>query len=373
MSSSIFFSDQSFSERSILSLFEMYQSGTVNAATDGIVSGIDKESSLLLSYTKGNTVELLADSPYGNDEATYNNYVGRIQSVDNGIRNVSLHPVSQSVADYKNLLQVDFSEENMTENGNFNPTVPIYELNGSEWRQINSDRVAEGDVLLFAGTDTSGIVWAVRVIKGSLFPPEDTTEPTPTEPDVTQPSTTVPDTTEPSTTVPGNTEPSTTIPQNPSDGNVTRPSGGDVTLPSDGITIPSAGDVTIPLGDVTMPSGGNNTNPSVPRFGNGFTGSFTGGSFSLGSFGGEMPDKENMPEGFENFASFGGMNFDSSSLTYTGETKTYTVPEGMKIGDGDYTSLKVGDVIMISFDQEGGIAEITVMPAQRSTDKATTA
>lgn len=72
-----------------------------------------------------------------------------------------------------------------------------------------------------------------------------------------------------------------------------------------------------------------------------------------------------MPEGFENFAGFSGTmsNFDISSLTYGTETKTYTIPEALKIGDGDYTSLKADDVIMISFDDEGGISEITVISA----------
>ena len=65
------------------------------------------------------------------------------------------------------------------------------------------------------------------------------------------------------------------------------------------------------------------------------------------------------------------MNFDPSSLTYSGEKEEYTVPEGMKIGDGDYTSLKVGDVIIIRFDNEGGISEIMVMTAEKATEETT--
>ena len=89
---------------------------------------------------------------------------------------------------------------------------------------------------------------------------------------------------------------------------------------------------------------------------------------------GSRPDFQNgeMPENFMPQAG-GMMNFDSSSLTYSGETATYTVPEGMKIGDGDYTSLKVDDVIMISFDNEGGISEIMVLTSEKYEEETTAA
>lgn len=99
--------------------------------------------------------------------------------------------------------------------------------------------------------------------------------------------------------------------------------------------------------------------------------------------GGERPDfpEGEMPEGFsrpENgerpeggMPQSGGMIFNASSLTYSGEKETYTVPEGMKIGDGDYTSLKVDDVIMIRFDNEGGISEIMVAPSEAVGEEAT--
>ncbi len=253
-------------EELMLSLFEMYQSGTVKAPTDGTVSGIDKESTLLLSGKEGVSVELLANSPDGNDEAVYNNYIGKIMAVNEGVWNVNLNSENQAVTDYKNLLQVDFAEEKMTQNGNFNPTVPVYELDGNSWKQIGAAEVKAGDILLFAGTGTSDIVWAVRVIKGSTPPPETTTEPVTTEPTTTEPVTSA----EPSTTAPSTTQPSgdMTKPSGdvtmPSGGDMTMPSGGDVTMPSGGdVTVPSGGDVTVPSGgDVTMPSGGDATMPS---------------------------------------------------------------------------------------------------------------
>lgn len=93
--------------------------------------------------------------------------------------------------------------------------------------------------------------------------------------------------------------------------------------------------------------------------------------FDPENFDGERPENGDMPGNF-GFGMGGMMGFDASELTYTGETETYTVPEGMKIGDGDYTSLKVDDVVMISFDQEGGISELRVIPAEsESGEKAT--
>lgn len=79
--------------------------------------------------------------------------------------------------------------------------------------------------------------------------------------------------------------------------------------------------------------------------------------FDPESFSGEMP------EGFENFAGFGGMsgNFDVSSLTFGTDTKTYVIPENLKIGDGNYTSLKTGDIIMIMFGTDGSISAVNVV------------
>ncbi|MBE6776332.1 MAG: HlyD family efflux transporter periplasmic adaptor subunit [Ruminococcaceae bacterium] len=244
-------------EELMLSLFEMYQSGTLKAPCDGTVSGIEKDSTLLLSNAEGVSIELLVNSPDGNDEAVYNNYIGKIISINEGIWNVNLNTENQSVTDYKNLLQVDFDEEKMTQNGNFNPTVPVYELDGNGWKQIGSEEINAGDILLFAGTGTDDIVWAVRVIKGSTLPPETTTEPT-TEPTTTEPSTTSPSTTQPTTSPSKPSGGDFTMPS----GDITMPSGGDFTMPSGDMTMPSGGDFTMPSGDITMPSGGDFTMPS---------------------------------------------------------------------------------------------------------------
>lgn len=112
------------------------------------------------------------------------------------------------------------------------------------------------------------------------------------------------------------------------------------------------------------PEGSDGERPSFPE------GEMPEG-FNPENFDGERPESGEMPEGSAPQIGGGMMNFDASSLTYSGETETYTVPESMKIGDGDYTSLKVNDVVMLMFDQEGGISEIRVMPEQEATEEAT--
>ncbi len=314
-------------EELMLTLFEMYQSGTVKAPFDGIVSGIDKNSTLLLSDTGSLSIELLANAPDGNNETTYCNYIGRIDAVNEGIWAVNLNPENQVITDYKNLLHVDFSEEKMTQNGNFNPTVPVYELDENGWNQIDTNDVKAGDVILFAGTDTSDIVWAVRVIKGTVLPPDITTEPSTTAPTTTEPTTTAPSTTEPSTTVPSTTHPSTS-PTRPSGSDITIPSGSDITIPSGSdITIPSGGDITIPSGDdITMPSGGDITMPS-------------GGDFTMPS-GGDIT----MPSG-------GDITMPSSGDITMPSGGDFTMPSGGDItmpSGGDITMPSGGDITMPS-------------------------
>lgn len=329
-------------EELMLSLFEMYQSGTVKAPVDGTVSGIDKESTLLLSNTEGVSVELLVNSPDGNDEAVYNNYIGKIISINEGLWNVNLNPENQAVTDYKNLLEVDFAEEKMTQNGNFNPTVPVYELDGEVWKQIGNQEIKAGDILLFAGTGTSDIVWAVRIIKGSTLPPETTTEPS-----ATAPSPTVPSTTQPSTAP---SRPSGDM-TNPG-GDVTMPSGGDMTMPSGDITMPSGGDVTMPSGgdvtmpsggDITMPSGGTVTMPSGEQSGQSQIpgGSFSGGSFSGGSFGNlsGMLQSENTFE-----------LFDLTGTTVASVTPQDTMTLSVSVDELDLSQIEIGMKAEITLD-----------------------
>ncbi len=245
-------------EELMLSLFEMYQTETLNAPEDGIVSGIDKESALLLSAGDKTEIEFLANSPDGNNETVYNNYIGKVISVNDGTWNLKLNPENQSVTDYKNLLSVYFGEDKMTQEVSFNSSVPIYELSKGDWKTVEKNSINEGDVLLFASSSAADIVWLVRIIKG--------------EPDISKPDG------EETTTVPADDENTTKAPESdnttkPSDTETTKPPKGesttkpniDITIPSlDDITIPSGEDITIPsLDDITIPSQEDITKPSA--------------------------------------------------------------------------------------------------------------
>ncbi len=336
-------------EELMLSLFEIYQSGTVKSPIDGIVSGIDKESTLLLSNTEGVSVELLANSPDGNDETVYNNYIGKIVSVNDGVWNVNLNAENQTVTDYKNLLEVDFTEEKMTENGNFNPTVPVYELYGNGWKQIGTDEIKSGDILLFAGTDTSDIVWAVRVIKGTVPEPN-------TQTPVTEPSATAPNTTQPTAPSPDVTEPSGDMTKPSGDmsrpsGDISAPSGdmsnpsGDVTVPSGNVTMPS-GNVTMPSGDITM-SSGDITMPSEQQSGQSQIpdGSFSGGSFSGGSFGNLSGIQSGMTQSENQFELF-----DLEGVTAVTVTPQDSMTLSVTVDELDLSLIEIGMTAEITLD-----------------------
>jgi len=48
-------------------------------------------------------------------------------------------------------------------------------------------------------------------------------------------------------------------------------------------------------------------------------------------------------------------------LTYSGDTATYLLPAGMKIGTGDFTSVAKGNVLQITLNAEGTITSVTIL------------
>lgn len=163
-------------EELMLELFRLYQSATITAPCDGVVSGIDDNSIHLLSGSNGNYVlTLLSNAPGADPDAGYSNYVGQITGVLGSTWTVRLNPVQQQVRDYiADLGNVDQSTENMVITAE-QEMVTVYKLVDGQWE---ISEAAVGDILLFA-LDGNGCVWAVHV--GS--PEETPTEPVePTEP-----------------------------------------------------------------------------------------------------------------------------------------------------------------------------------------------
>lgn len=189
----------------MLELFRMYQSTTVTAPCDGVVSGIDRNSAHLLSgNSAGHVVSFLSNAPGLDPDAGYENYVGQITGTLGSKWTVQMDPSRQEVVDYiADIANVDVNVENMTSTGDME-MVTVYKLVDGQW-EIST--AAEGDILLFAWGE-SGCVWAVHV--GHWDPAE------PAVPDATDP--TAP--TEPSTdpTAPGDPSFTPDMPQTPSTG-----------------------------------------------------------------------------------------------------------------------------------------------------------
>lgn len=187
----------------MLDLFRMYQTETVTAPCDGVVSGIDKDSAQLLSdMGQGYVLSFLANAPDGNDETTYANYVGQVTGISEQGWDMNMNPQAFFVEDYLDLSGVSLNTEAMTERFlHTQLNLPIYTHSGEAWVPAQID---VGDILMFA-EDANGIpVWGVLLQK-AVQPdvPDAPTEPSepaqPSEP--TEPGNpTVPD----NTTKPGN-------------------------------------------------------------------------------------------------------------------------------------------------------------------------
>ena len=199
----------------MLDLFKMYQTETITAPCDGVVSGIDKDSVQLLSDSgQGFVLSFLSNAPNGNDEIQYANYVGKVTAVGQNGWSLLVNPQPIQVTDYTDLSAVPMDEAAMTqvctypdtpadEDTTSTPeegtppagetpqeapgaepptppaeapsetqlqTVPVYELVNGAWQQISSSSVGTGDILLFAADQSGEFVWIVRIHKASNEP-----------------------------------------------------------------------------------------------------------------------------------------------------------------------------------------------------------
>lgn len=209
-------------EEMMLELFEMYQSTVITAPCSGVVSGIDENSAQLLS-AEGQTwtISLLSNSPRGDDENQYHNFIGQVTAV--GIDGLILKMSSEDleITDYKVLPGIAVNPEVLTEEVIYSGDALIYELVEDQWVQVAAEEIMEGDVLLFSCDDDGNFVWVIRVPREQPEgmpqdgPAEETpTEPaqpdTPAEPEATEPQATQPQETEPESTEPEATEPAQT-------------------------------------------------------------------------------------------------------------------------------------------------------------------
>ena len=168
-------------EELMLDLFKMYQTETITAPCDGVVSGVDENSVQLLANNQKFTLTLLANAPSGNDEMVYTNFAAKVVSAMDGQWNLLVNPEPQDVTDYKDLSGVSIGEEAMTQEASLTADIPVYVLVKGDWKQTDAKA---GDLLLIAFDEAANPVWAVRIAEADPPVPDETEPPTeePTEP-----------------------------------------------------------------------------------------------------------------------------------------------------------------------------------------------
>lgn len=179
-------------EEQLLELFSLYQTLTLTAPGDGVVSGIDQESAQLLRSEGGWSISLLKNAPGEDPDGSYFNFVGQVTQAGTDGYIVRLDPSFISITDYTDLSAVPIDTAAMTHEAVYAGGAPVYRWNGEEWVEGS---FAVGDILLFAGDSAGRIVWVIPIGSAELpggepTDPSDPTDPTdPSDPtDPTDPS-----------------------------------------------------------------------------------------------------------------------------------------------------------------------------------------
>ena len=175
-------------ERQLLELFGLYQTLTVTAPADGIVSGVDEDSAQLLSSRGSWSVTLLKNAPGADPDGEYINFVGWVKEQGSDGYIVALDPTLFSLTDYSDLSSLSRNTDSMTSEAVYAGGAPVYRWNGDGWTESS---FAVGDLLLFGGDAGGNVVWVIpygHVEVSGEDPtepsePSDPTDPTgPTEP-----------------------------------------------------------------------------------------------------------------------------------------------------------------------------------------------
>lgn len=149
-------------EELMLELFKMYQTETVTAPCDGVVSGVDQESVQLLSAKGTYTLSFLANAPDGDDQSLYYNYLGQVSAVAENGWVLKVDPQAVPIADYLELTNMTVDTKTMTNLVLHTQTeLPVFTLLDGNWVQADRSAVKAGDVLLFAVDSEGSFVWSV--------------------------------------------------------------------------------------------------------------------------------------------------------------------------------------------------------------------
>lgn len=334
-------------ENLMLELFEMYQTQTIVTECDGVISGVDTDSlQLLAADGTGYEFTLLVNSPDGNDNITYSNYVGKVTAVGQNGWAVIIDPRNVEITDYMNVSNILVDELSMIEVITYNPNnasgavTPIYELKNNSWTIVNANEISAGDILLFANDSTGNSVWIVRIKATNVGSVSDTPM------DNENQSGTLP-----TGTIPGVNEGSGTT------GDSGLPNGTDVsgeTGTTGGSGMPSGTDIpgeTGVTGGSGMPSGADMS---------GVTG-ITGGSNSTGFPSGIGSSSMSGMSGNNGFTFDGSVSQTQEDDTYSLDvtsiasvTPQNTITLGINVSEMDVNSLSVGMTAEVKINALGG-------------------
>lgn len=139
-------------------LFQMYNSGTMNAPCGGTVSGIDKDSAHLLSSMDGSwKVTLLNHEP----QQSFVAFAARVSAMTTEGLRIEIDPSLIRLESLYNLADTPVEESAMGQQRTYPADTQIYTQNASG-ALIPGGTAAVGDRLLFIG-DESGVIWVVNL------------------------------------------------------------------------------------------------------------------------------------------------------------------------------------------------------------------
>lgn len=136
-------------EELLLDLFRIYQQGTINAASDGMIDGLDQSVVSKLSFDGNVRLNLLAvNTPDGeDDEFAYTGYAGVVLRVEDGQWKLMMNSLGGEITDFTDLSAVSTEITGMTTPGTHD-AVTVFTWNGEEWGTV--EEIQQGDILIFA-------------------------------------------------------------------------------------------------------------------------------------------------------------------------------------------------------------------------------
>ncbi|MEF2837870.1 MAG: HlyD family efflux transporter periplasmic adaptor subunit [Oscillospiraceae bacterium] len=138
-------------------LFKMYNSGTIDAPCDGLISGIDKNSAHLLSADDGHwQITLLDHKPV----QSFVGFAAKVTGKTAANLQLAVDPALIPLETLHNLCQIQTDAAAMTQRRGYPADSTIYVQNASG-ALVPGGSAEVGDTLLFVG-DESGVLWVVN-------------------------------------------------------------------------------------------------------------------------------------------------------------------------------------------------------------------